>query len=406
MTIVRVKAAVTNPVEKADGSPLPFLGLEDLESRTGRLLATELPTKEAEDSVLHRDGDVLFSKLRPYLAKSYLPVAQGSATGELLVLRPGPKVDRRFLFYLTLSQPWIEWANTTAYGTKMPRTSWELISGYRMWLPELEEQRRIADFLDTETARMDRLSSHLAQFDRDVQERERAILGTLLNGQSAGVGESLGGWRWTPLMHLTDQLRPIMYGIVLPGPNVDNGVPIVKGGDVAANRLSAASLNKTTREIEAGYARSRLKGGDLVIAIRGSVGEVAVVPDELTGANLTQDAARISIGSRVSPTWLRLVLESPAVVYQIQQRVTGATIKGINIWDLKRVLIPTPDPDQQTALAARASRELDKHEALRTRVARHRKLITERRQALITAAVTGRFDVSAATGRGPEEGLR
>ncbi|MET7969789.1 restriction endonuclease subunit S [Micromonospora sp. NPDC005305] len=318
-------------------------------------------------------------------------------------------VHPRFGYYWMRSEPFQRYvyAALVVGATNQIELNGDRLAGAPIPVPPLEEQIRVADFLDNETARMDRLSGRLNQFDRDVQERERAILGTLLNGQSARVGESLpDGWRWTPLMHLTDQLRQIMYGIVLPGPNVDDGVPIVKGGDVAANRLSLASLNKTTREIEAGYARSRLKGGDLVIAIRGSVGEVAVVPDELTGANLTQDAARISIGSRVSPTWLRLILESPAVVYQIQQRVTGATIKGINIWDLKRVLIPTPEPAQQTTLAAEASRVLDKHEALRTRVARHRKLIAERRQGLITAAVTGQFDVSAASGRVTEEGLR
>ncbi|WP_345539591.1 hypothetical protein [Phytohabitans rumicis] len=270
--------------------------------------------------------------------------------------------------------------------------------------PRIEEQRRIAGFLDAETARIDQLGAYLNSFERDVRERDRAVLCELLNNQGVIAGGPLApNWRWTPLMHLTDQLRQIMYGIVLPGPNVEDGVPIVKGGDVAASRLSPTLLSRTTREIESGYARSRLKGGDLVIAIRGSVGEVAVVPGELTGANLTQDAARISIGPHADPTWLRLVLESPNVVHQIQQRVTGATIKGINIWDLKRILIPTPSRSRQTALAAAASQALEKHGALRIHVAKHRKLIAERRQALITAAVTGQIDVSTASGRGIED---
>jgi type I restriction enzyme S subunit len=226
----------------------------------------------------------------------------------------------------------------------------------------------------------------------------------MLHPDAEESGDSLpNGWKWTPLAHLTDQFRQIMYGIVLPGPNVAEGVPIIKGGDVAANRLSLRTLNRTTREIESGYVRSRVKGGDIVIAIRGSVGEIAVVPDELTGANLTQDAARISVAPGVSLDWLRLILESPAVVHQIQQRVTGATIKGINIWDLKRVLVPTPDLAEQTSLAASVSRSLGTHEALRSRVARHSTLLAERRQTLITAAVTGQIDVSTASGRGIEE---
>ncbi|MGK5497176.1 hypothetical protein [Streptomyces sp. URMC 125] len=270
----------------------------------------------------------------------------------------------------------------------------------------MEQQRRIADFLDAETARMARLGVALRQFDQNVRQREAAVLANLLNADASSVGDKLPpGWIWTPLAHLTDPLRPIMYGIVLPGPNVADGVPIVKGGDVAANRLTVQELNRTTYEIEAGYARSRLKGGDLVIAIRGSVGEIAVVPDKLTGANLTQDAARISIGSATHAEWLRWVLQSPIVEFQIKQRVTGATIKGINIWDLKRVLIPTPDSTQQANLASKVGNRISVHEALRSRVARHQSLLTERRQSLITAAVTGQFDVTTASGRNVTEGV-
>ncbi len=101
------------------------------------------------------------------------------------------------------------------------------------------------------------------------------------------LGEIPAHWAVKRLWHLTPSDRRIMYGIVLPGPNVADGVPIVKGGDVSPEPLRLASLNRTTFEIESGYARSRLRGGDLVYAIRGSIGEVAIVPDELEGANLT-----------------------------------------------------------------------------------------------------------------------
>lgn len=354
-------------------------------------------------------GEVIISKLNP--RKSRVLSVQSSdvplvASTEFVGLQAGHQLIPRFLAYVLQSE--VVRQNLDARVQSVTRSHQRVdpsdITHLMVVVPELEEQFRIADFLDAETAHMDTLSSHLSRFDRDVHERERSVLGKLLNAGCNDIADELpNAWRWTPLMHLTDQLRQIMYGIVLPGPNVDDGVPIVKGGDVAGNRLSLAMLNRTTKEIESGYARSRLKCGDMVIAIRGSVGEIGVVPDELTGANLTQDAARISVGADVDGDWLRLVLESPVVVHQIQQRVTGATIKGINIWDLKRILIPTPSRAHQTALATAAGYELDKHEALRTRVARHRELIAERRQSLITAAVTGQIDVSTATGRGIED---
>ncbi|MFG2362520.1 restriction endonuclease subunit S [Streptomyces mirabilis] len=322
----------------------------------------------------------------------------------LLRLRPRAGIDGRYLEWWARSAFGSGVFASIASGANIYHLGAERVRALPISLPPLEEQRQIADFLDAETARMDRLRSSLARFDGAVREREQAVLAQMLHPGAEESGDSLpNGWKWTPLAHLTDQFRQIMYGIVLPGPNVAEGVPIIKGGDVAANRLSLRTLNRTTREIESGYVRSRVKGGDIVIAIRGSVGEIAVVPDELTGANLTQDAARISAAPGVSLDWLRLILESPAVVHQIQQRVTGATIKGINIWDLKRVLVPTPDLAEQISLAASVSRSLGTHEALRSRVARHSTLLAERRQTLITAAVTGQIDVSTASGRGIEE---
>ncbi|MET8799599.1 restriction endonuclease subunit S [Nocardia sp. NPDC004568] len=292
------------------------------------------------------------------------------------------------------------------FGATFTELSSENLASVSITVPDVEEQRRIADFLDAETAQIDMQAAKLNQFDSQLVEREGAVLQDLLGCDAVAPGNALpDGWRWTPLQHLTDPVRPIMYGIVLPGPNVDDGVPIVKGGDVAGRRLSVEKLNKTTREIESRYTRSRLKGGDLVIAIRGSVGEVEFVPNELSGANLTQDAARISVGSRTHPSWLRLALEIPVVVHQIQARVTGATIKGINIWDLKRIYIPTPTRAQQQRLAETAQRSVDRHEAIRSRVAQHRILLAERRQALIAAAVTGQFDVFTASGRNTTQGV-
>lgn len=314
-------------------------------------------------------------------------------------IRPKSGMDPRFIAY-SLPAP-LKIINDLTFSTTVKHLSSDDLLRERIAVPPLEEQRRISDFLDAELAKMDMLSKHLRRFDVDIIEREKALLHSTLNGSAATPGCELPeAWKWVPLAHLTDHVRPIMYGIVLPGPHSPGGVPIVKGGDVAANRLTLDDLNCTTHEIERKYARSRLKGGDLVVAIRGSVGEIARVPAELTGANLTQDAARISINDEVNPLWLESVLTSPIVSHQIQQKVTGATIKGINIWDLKRVLIPTPSRIDQDQLAQTISKELTLHESLRQKISKHAILLKERRGALITAAVTGQFDVSTASGRG------
>jgi len=158
-------------------------------------------------------------------------------------------------------------------------------------IPSLVEQDRIATFIRDETARIDALVTKKERLIELLREKRAALITRAVTEgldpnvpmKDSGIewlGEIPAPWQVKRLWHLTPSDRRIMYGIVLPGPNVDDGVPIVRGGDVSPDRLRLDRLNRTTREIESGHVRSRLRGGDLVYAIRGSIGEVAIVPDE------------------------------------------------------------------------------------------------------------------------------
>ena len=282
------------------------------------------------------------------------------------------------------------------------------IDGASFPVPPVAEQRAIASFLDRETAKIDGLVAKKERLIGLVQEKRTALITRAVTQgldpnvpmRDSGVewlGEIPAHWDMKCLWHLTPSRQRIMYGIVLPGPNVDEGVPIVKGGDVAAARLKLDALSKTTFEIEAGYVRSRLKGGDLVYAIRGSIGEVEMVPDELEGANLTQDAARISYTEATHGRWLLFALRSGAVFAQLESGALGATIKGINIRDLKRALIPVPPKSEQTKIAAFLDGESSMFDELTAKVQDAIDRLREFRTALISAAVTGKIDVREET---------
>jgi type I restriction enzyme S subunit len=325
-----------------------------------------------------RTGDVLLSVRAPVGAINIADRSYGIGRG-LASIR-ALCADSEFIWWWLHSQrPALDAVST---GTTYRAVTAEDVANLQFPQLDLDRQRRIADFLDDETTRIDQLVNAQQLVISLIGERRKRVLEDILIGSEAAAS-------WSPLGYLTEYDRPIMYGIVLPGPNVEDGVPIVKGGDVAAGRLSLALLNKTTYEIEASFTRSRLRAGDLVIAIRGSVGEVASVPEEVAGANLTQDAARIAVGPCVHPRWLELVLQTPAIQEQIGGRITGATIKGINIWDLRRILVPQVSLDEQSRTAKAADAVLVSMDAFTNTANRQLALLAERRQALIAAAVTG-----------------
>jgi len=270
--------------------------------------------------------------------------------------------------------------------------------------PELQEQRTIAAFLDHETAKIDALVVKKERLIELLRKKRNALIThAITKGLGAGVpmrdsgvgwiGQIPRHWNVKRLWHLTPIDRRIMYGIVLPGPNVDDGVPIVKGGDVAENRLRLDRLSRTTFEIERSYARSRLRGRDLVFAIRGSIGEVAMVPDELGGANLTQDAARISYTTETEGTWLLYALKSSPIFAQLESGALGATIRGINIRDLKRALLPVPPHDEQCAISSFLSRQNARTDSIICAMSEAIGRLREFRTSLISAAVTGKIDV-------------
>lgn len=314
------------------------------------------------------------------------------ADSHVTVVRPRcDEVIPRFAYYYLSSDPFQHFMMSALVtgATNQIELSADRMGSSPVPLPPMEEQRRIAGFLDSETWRIEQLVEKRARQRSLIGEKAYASLDELMCYR--------GKFSDTRLHRITDPVRPVQYGIVLPGPDYPGGVPIIKGGDIAGDRLSLDLLKRTDPSIDAQYSRSRVKAGDLVIAIRGSVGEVARVPGDLSGANLTQDSARVAPYG-VDSDWLSLVLITPTVQDRVMSMITGATITGINIADLRRVVIPVPSAHEQAALGRRGRQVMDAAREAELALTRSTRLLTEHRSALITAAVTGQIDVTTTRG--------
>lgn len=271
-------------------------------------------------------------------------------------------------------------------------------------IPPAVEQAQIARFLDHETARIDVLIEEQQCLIELLKEKRQAVISHAVTKgldpsvpmKDSGVkwlGEVPAHWVVQPLMSLTAPGRAIMYGIVLPGENVEVGIPIVKGGDVKPGRLELDRLCRTTKEIEAPFARARLRPKDIVYSIRGTIGDAELVPDELHNANITQDVARISPRDRVDSGWLLYVMKSNPVFFQLEQRSLGAAVRGINICDLKRARVPVPPESEQVKIAEFLEMNVARLNELIAEATSGIDLLKERRSALISAAVTGKIDL-------------
>lgn len=171
--VERLKRNVALLTEKTDRREHP-VGLENIEGWTGRFIVTE--TEFQGEGVAFAKGDLLFGKLRPYLAKVYLAEMDGEAVGDFHVLRPKEGIHPRFAQYQLLCQQFIDQVDGSTFGSRMPRASWEFVGGFRLPLPTQQEQRLIAAFLDRETAKIDELVAEQHRLMELLKEKRQAVI--------------------------------------------------------------------------------------------------------------------------------------------------------------------------------------------------------------------------------------
>lgn len=158
------------------------------------------------------------------------------------------------------------------------------------------------------------------------------------------------GWSDCPLLSVCDDHRGIPYGIVQTGDPVDGGVPTVRCGDIKRFSVDLAGLKLVDPNISAGYERTLLTGGEVLIAIRGSVGEATVATADMAGMNISREVAMIPVLSGINPRYVMYLLSSPVGQRLLMDKVKGVAQQGINLADLRQFPVPLPCADEQQAI--------------------------------------------------------
>lgn len=159
-----------------------------------------------------------------------------------------------------------------------------------------------------------------------------------------------GGWDYAPLSRLVDDSRGISYGIVQPGSHADDGVPIVRVNNIRRGRIATEDVLRVQPEIEANYERSRLRGGEVLLTLVGSLGESAIVPEELAGWNAARAVGIIPVIDAVGPRWVELCLRSALIQHYIRIWATTTVQATFNLRDLARLPIPMPPEKERRAI--------------------------------------------------------
>ena len=255
---------------------------------------------------------------------------------------------------------------------------------------EIEAQRKAADFLDAETARIDALI-----------EKKRRMIGLLAERLRAATIEQIFSGevksRWGKLARLVDLLPGYAFPSEAFLTEPQGGVRLLRGINVAPSGLRWDETVYLADTDAPAYARFALRAGDLVIGMDrpliGSGMRVSVVAHNDLPSLLVQRVARLRAKPDADRHYVRFALQSEAFVAHFSPIVTGVSVPHISPEQILSFRLPIPVLEVQQEVGRRL-RELEAESAeISKRLERQIGLLLEHRQALITAAVTGEIDL-------------
>lgn len=373
--------------EKVDAVPTDgeYLGLEQFESWTGRLSAVELQQQPEGNANVFYEGDVLFGKLRPYLAKGWVASRQGYCTTESLVLVP-QDADARFVRYCLLTNDAISAIDGSTYGSKMPRADWTYIGSLQIPCPNKARQQRIANFLDEKTARIDAL----------IAEKQ-LLLDKLSELRSSTISDEVviqkAGWRKTRLKYLTTEIVDTEHKTA---PFFDDGqYLVVRTSNVKAGQLVLENAKYTD---QAGFEEWTRRGvpneNDILFTREAPAGEACLVP---AGIPLCVGQRTVLLRldrTKAYPSFVLWSLYGGLATRFIEDLSQGSTVAHFNMPDIGNIPLFTGPVEEQKSHAQALEDRLKAIDELVSHATKHIDRLREYRSSLISAAVTGQLDIS------------
>lgn len=353
-------------------------------------------------------GDVLVPKITPTFEASRsvlitkgLVNGVGAGTTELHVLRAGPEIDPRFLLYITHSDPFLRMGEAEMYGVAgQKRVPDDFILNFTIDYVSLEEQRRIADYLDSQTRKISRLQRALRRQISLIEERMLTKAFDAIRGREEPGERAESGLTWLgdipaswPVMTVSSQFD-VRLGKMLNEDRAKHGhlkpylrVVNVQWDHIDTTELALMDFPPHERR------RYEVLPGDLLICEGGSYpGRAAIWDGCISEIYYQKSLHRARSRGRSSVRWLYYCLRIARSMGVFEAEGNTTTMTHLTGEQLATHRFPFPDRSIQDRLVDELDRSAERDKNLVDKLERQLSLIQERKQALITAAVTGQID--------------
>jgi len=384
---------INKTIENSDFS----IALENIQSWTGKYNTTD--TEYDSSGTKFNKGDILFGKLRPYLAKVYLANQSGKAIGDIYVFR-GKKYLPGYLFYLIDSHNFINIVNSSTYGSRMPRASWDFIGNLETTLPPLSEQQAIAHYLDRKTEAVDALIEKKEQLIEKLNEKRQALITRAVTKglhpdvpmKDSGIewlGEIPGHWEVWKASHA---FKKIGSGTTPKSDNLeyyDGDILWITTSELRENEIYDTKSKLSSKAIHDFSSLDIYDKNSVIIAMYGAtIGRLGIMKEKAT---VNQACCVFSDSQKIDYKFFYYWIYSARPI--IISHSYGGGQPNINQEYLKSLHIPVPNMSEQKEIVKYID---NKTESMDFLIQKNDYLISklkEYRQSLISAAVTGKIDV-------------
>lgn len=284
------------------------------------------------------ENSVIMSTRAPigHLAMNTVPMAFNQGCRGMV---PTSQLDAKFLFYVLGAN--VQALDDLGTGTTFKELSAGVLKAFPIPLPPLAEQKQIVAVLDAAFAGLSRARAHVLANLNSARELFESYLGEVFKNDDRG-------WQTAQLGQIVSQDCTLSYGIVQPGDEVEGGLLIVRPTDLGPRTIDAEGLKRIDPALAESYRRTTLKGGDLLLCVRGTTGTVAIAADELAGANVTRGIVPVRFDPlKVSQELGYYLFCSRGVKEQIKAGTYGTALMQINIGDLRKIVMHFPPLTKQ-----------------------------------------------------------
>ena len=381
----------------SDYGLLPYIGLENIASWSGSFISTN-SQYDREQSLICEPEDILFGKLRPYLAKVYMNDRLCCCSNEFAVIRVNGQ-NKRYMWYQLLSHGFIFEIDRSTYGTKMPRANAEFIRNVFVALPSEIEQQKIANYLDKMCAEIDAvLEKTRASIEEYKKLKQAVITQAVTKGVRGDRPMKDSGIEWIgeiPAEWNKDKVIRV-FSVIGSGTTpkssdenlFDGNTPWIQSGDINGENLFVTKNCVSNSAIESYSALRVYQAPYLVVAMYGaSVGNLSL---SMIDACVNQ-ACCVLKKPTINLKFSFYIFK--AVKDYLAQKAVGGGQPNISQETIKQLWLPIPSADEQIEISNYLDEKCRSVDALIAKKQQYFTEIETYKKSLIYEYVTGKKEV-------------